>query len=206
VIICEIDPRHPQPRRVKQVVDFVRAGELIAYPTDTVYAIGCDLLQKRSIERVYALKGQTSKRPMSLLCADLRHASEYAVITDRAFVILRRILPGPYTIVLRAGEKVPKVMLSRQRTVGIRVPDHPVPQAILHELGHPLLTTSCPQEEGVYPNDAREIGARLWAELAAVVDSGPIPNEPSTVLDLSQDDAPLLLRQGRGDASFLEIT
>jgi tRNA threonylcarbamoyl adenosine modification protein (Sua5/YciO/YrdC/YwlC family) len=202
MIIVELDPRHPQPRRVKQVVDFVRQGELIAYPTDTVYAVGCDLLDKRAIERVYALKGRPSSRPMSLLCADLRHAAEYAIITDRAFVVLRRILPGPYTVVLRAGEKVPKVMLSRQRTVGIRVPDHPVPQALLHELGHPLLTTSCPCPDGEYLADAREIARAFKRELAAVVDGGPIHNEPSTVIDLSNDEL-VVLREGRGDLGVL---
>jgi tRNA threonylcarbamoyl adenosine modification protein (Sua5/YciO/YrdC/YwlC family) len=202
--IYEIDPRHPQPRRVRQVALLLARGELVAYPTDTVYAIGCDLFDKRAIGRIYELKGRPSKWPMSLLCADLRHASEFGLVTDRAFVLLRRILPGPYTVILRATEKVPKVTLSRQRTVGIRVPDHPVPQAILRELGHPLLTTSCPQVDGEYPRDPREIARAFKGQLGAVVDGGPIPGEPSTVVDLSTDE-PMLLRMGRGDVAALGI-
>jgi tRNA threonylcarbamoyl adenosine modification protein (Sua5/YciO/YrdC/YwlC family) len=201
--IYEIDPKHPQPRRVRQVVEHLLRGDLIAYPTDTVFAIGCDLLNKRSIEQVYDLKGHPSKRPMSLLCAGLGHASEYAIINDPAFVILRRILPGPYTIILPASPLVPKVMLSRQRTVGIRVPDHPVPQAILRELGHPLLTTSCPLIDGEYLHDAREILRHFKGRISAAVDGGLVPGTPSTVLDLSGDE-PVILREGRGDVSFLQ--
>jgi tRNA threonylcarbamoyl adenosine modification protein (Sua5/YciO/YrdC/YwlC family) len=201
MIVYEIDPRHPQPRKVAHVVEHVRQGELIAYPTDTVYAIGCDVLSKRSVEAVYELKGRRSTWPMSLLCADLKHASEFAVVTDPAFALLRRILPGPYTVILRATSRVPKVMLSRQRTVGIRIPDHAVPQAILRELGHPLLTTSCPQIDGVFSPDALEIARHFRGRLQAVVDGGPVPGEPSTVLDLSADE-PVVLREGRGDVSF----
>jgi tRNA threonylcarbamoyl adenosine modification protein (Sua5/YciO/YrdC/YwlC family) len=201
MIILEIDPRHPQPRRISQAVEFLREG-LIAYPTDTVFGVGCDLLNKRAMERLYELKGKPTKRPLSLLCADLKHASEYAIVTDEAFTILRRILPGPYTIILRANERVPKVLLTRQRTVGIRVPAHPVPQAILRELGHPLLTASVPQIDGEYLADAREIAEHFSRQLLAVVDGGLVPNEPSSMIDLSGDE-PVLLRTGRGDVSFL---
>lgn len=202
MIIYEIDPDHPQPRRVRQVVEHVRDGGLIAYPTDTVYAIGCDVLNKKSVEKVYELKGKPSTRPMSLLCADLRHASEYGLIPNPAFKLLRTILPGPYTVILRANENVPKVMLTRRRTVGIRVPEHPVPQAILRELGHPLLTTSCPRQDGEFLHDARDIARFFKGRLAAAVDGGPVPGEPSTVLDLSGDELEVL-REGRGDLSFL---
>ena len=199
-MIIEVDPVHPQPRRIAQIVELARQG-LIAYPTDTVYAVGCDLMNKRSMERLYALKGKPTKRPLSLLCADLKHASEYAEISDQAFMILRRILPGPYTIILRAGERVPRVLLTRQRTVGIRVPEHPVPQAILRELDHPLLTASVPTIEGGHLADAREIAMHFEQSLEAVVDGGPVPNEPSSMIDLS-GDVPVILREGRGDLSM----
>jgi len=200
-VIIEVDPVHPQPRRIAQIVEYAREG-LIAYPTDTVYAVGCDLLNKKAMERLYALKGKPTKRPLSLLCSDLKHASEYAVVSDWAFVILRRILPGPYTIILRAGERVPKVLLTRQRTVGIRVPEHPVPQAILRELDHPLLTASVPTVEDQHLADSREIAVHFEKQLSCVVDGGPVPNEPSATLDLSGDE-PVILREGRGDISFL---
>ena len=200
--IIEVDPNHPQPRRIAQIVELLKEG-LVAYPTDTVYGVGCDLLNKRAMERLYILKGKPQKRPLSLLCADLKQASEYAVISDRAFLTLRRILPGPYTFILRANERVPRVLLTRQRTVGIRVPAHPVPQAILRELGHPLLTASVPEVEGAYLADAREIADHFENSLLAVVDGGLVPNEPSSMVDLSEDE-PVVLREGRGDVSFFQ--
>lgn len=202
-MIIEIDPQQLPPRRIAQVIYHLQEGGLVAYPTDTVYGIGCDLLNKRAMERLYELKGKSHKRPLSLLCADLSHASEYAILPDRAFMTLRRILPGPYTIILKANERVPKVLLTRQRTVGIRVPDHPVPRAILKALGHPLLTASIPEVEGVYFADPREIWEHFGHALAAVVEGGDVPNLPSSVVDLSEDE-PVVVREGRGDVSFFQ--
>ena len=195
-MIIEVDPVHPQPRRIAQIVELARQG-LIAYPTDTVYAVGCDLMNKRSMERLYALKGKPTKRPLSLLCADLKHASEYAEISDQAFMILRRILPGPYTIILRAGERVPRVLLTRQRTVGIRVPAAPVAVALVNALGRPLATTSAalPDEEPLI--DASDIQDQLGHGIELILDGGSILNEPSTVLDLT-GPAPVVLREGKG--------
>ena len=200
-MIIELDPERPQPRRLAQILDHVRSG-VIVYPTDTVYAVGCDVLNKKAMERIYALKGKATKAPMSLLCADLKHASEFADLSDAAFRILRRILPGPYTIILRATDRVPRVLLTRQRTVGIRVPAHPVPMAILRELDRPLLTTSLPLVDDAYLADPREIADHFGKAIDAVVDGGSVPTELSTILDLSGDE-PVVLREGRGDLSFL---
>lgn len=202
-MIIEIDPQQLPPRRIAQVLYHLQEGGLVAYPTDTVYGIGCDLLNKRAMERLYDLKGKSHKRPLSLLCADLSHASEYAIIPDRAFMTLRRILPGPYTIILKATDRVPKVLLTRQRTVGIRVPAHPVPIAILKELGHPLLTASVPAVEDEYLADPREIWEHFGHALAAVVEGGDVPNQPSSVVDLSEYE-PVVVREGRGDVSMFQ--
>lgn len=199
--IIEIDPRHPQPRHIERAVASLEAGGVIAYPTDTYYAIGCDLLNKKAVEKLYRLKQRPTGKPLSFLCADLSDISRYAKVSNTAYKVMKRLVPGPYTFVLPATKLTPEIAMTRQKTVGIRVPDAPIPLALVERLGHPLLTTSATWEGEVLV-DPREIKARLGHGLDLIIDGGYQLNEPSTVLSLLEDRVEVL-RQGKGPVEGL---
>lgn len=194
--IIEIDPNHPQPRHIERAVALLERGELLAYPTDTYYAIGCDLMSKRAVEKLYRLKQRPKNKPLSFLCADLSDASRYARISNFAYRTMRRLVPGPFTFVLPATALTPEVAMTKQKTVGIRIPDAAIPSALVERLGHPLLTTSA-TFEGETLDDPREIKDRLGHGLALIIDGGYQVLEPSTVVSLV-DDQVEVLRQGKG--------
>ncbi len=197
-MILEINPRHPEPRKVKQVADLLADGGIVAYPTDTFYGIGCDLFKKRSIEKIYQLKRRSTQQPFSFICSDLKNISEYAQVTNYAYKTMKRLLPGPYTFVLEGSRMVPKIMLTRRRTVGIRVPDHPLCLAIVESLGHPVISTSATDPENgrslVTPQEIRDV---LGHALDMIVIGDPVPAQPSSVISLI-DDTPEILREGAG--------
>jgi tRNA threonylcarbamoyl adenosine modification protein (Sua5/YciO/YrdC/YwlC family) len=194
--ILEIDPGHPQPRHIERAVGLLERGELLAYPTDTYYAIGCDLMNRRAVEKLYRLKQRPKNKPLSFLCADLSDASQYARISNFAHRTMRRLVPGPFTFILPATALTPEMAMTKQKTVGIRIPDAAIPKALVERLGHPLLTTSA-TFEGENLDDPRAIKDRLGHGLALVIDGGYQVLEPSTVLSLL-DDQPEILRQGKG--------
>jgi tRNA threonylcarbamoyl adenosine modification protein (Sua5/YciO/YrdC/YwlC family) len=203
-LLLEIDPERPSPRQINRVADFLRRGEIIVYPTDTCYGIGADIFNKKAIGRIYQIKERHKSTPFSFVCADLGDISKYAFVTDYAYRILRRFLPGPYTFILEGSREVPKMMLTKRRTVGIRIPAHPVCEAIAKALGNPLISTSAGIGDGPIWSDPKEINEVLGKRLAIVIDSGIIPAVPSSVISLVNDE-PLVLRKGRGDVSaFLE--
>lgn len=195
-----VDPIHPQPRHVSRCVAVLEAGGVIAYPTDTYYGIGCDLFNKKAIERIYRLKARPRNKPLSFICPDLSDVSRYAKVSNVAFALMKRLTPGPYTFVLEATSLVPKMMLSRQKTVGIRVPDSSIAQGLVRGLGHPLISTSASTQEGEVLVDPREIQDILGHDLDIVIDAGLQLDEPSTVLDLTGDE-PVVLRMGKGDVA-----
>jgi len=195
--IQPIDPRHPQPRHVARAVKVLEDGGLVSYPTDTYYAIGCDLFQKKALERLATLKGRDQKKPFAFLCADLGEVAKYGIVSNESYRLMRRILPGPYTIVLDATRLVPRTALTRQRQVGVRDPDAPVALALVKALGHPLATTSATLEEAEPLTDARDIQDRLGYGLDLILDGGVTLNEASTVLDLT-GEVPVVLREGKG--------
>ncbi|NDY43132.1 threonylcarbamoyl-AMP synthase [Dissulfurirhabdus thermomarina] len=199
----EIDPERPRPRAVQQVVRALEAGGVVVYPTDTCYGLGADIFNKKAIERIYRLKGVPKTEPFSFVCADLREISRYARVTDLAYRILRRMLPGPYTFVLEGSRQVPKMMLTKRRTVGIRVPDHPICQAIAAALGRPLISTSATLAGSPIFEDPREAAEAYGKNVDIVVDSGLILPEPSSVVSLIGDE-PEVLRAGKGDVSLFE--
>jgi tRNA threonylcarbamoyl adenosine modification protein (Sua5/YciO/YrdC/YwlC family) len=201
-VIQLVDPEHPQPRHVQRAVAILEAGGLVCYPTDTYYGIGCDLFQKKAIERLALLKRRDPKKPFAFLCADLGEVSRYAIVDNEKFRLLRRILPGPYTVVLPATRVVPRTALTRQRTVGIRVPDAKVARALVNALGRPLATTSAALPGDEVLIDAADIQDKLGHGVDLVLDGGLTLNEPSTVLDLS-GPAPVVLRQGKGSVEGL---
>jgi tRNA threonylcarbamoyl adenosine modification protein (Sua5/YciO/YrdC/YwlC family) len=195
--IQPIDPRHPQPRHVQRAVAILEDGGIVSYPTDTYYAVGCDLFQKRAMERLAQLKRRDARKPFAFLCADLGEVARYGIVSNENYRLMRRLLPGPYTIVLQATRLVPRTALTRQRQVGVRVPDAPVALALVRGLGRPLATTSAslPEEEPLV--DAAGIQAHLGTGIDLILDGGLVLNEPSTVLDLT-GPAPVVLREGKG--------
>jgi tRNA threonylcarbamoyl adenosine modification protein (Sua5/YciO/YrdC/YwlC family) len=174
-------------------------GAIIAYPTDTQYGIGCDLRKKKSIEKLYRIKQRSRKSPFSFICADLKHISEYALVSDFAYRTMRRILPGPFTVVLPGTRLVPQIMLSKRHECGLRVPAHNIPIALVKALGSPIISTSATlggKEDA--PQSAVEIEELFKGNLDLVIDGGPVPGKPSTVVSLMDDD-PIILRQGLGE-------
>ncbi len=188
-------------RRLDRAVEALRRGEVIVYPTDTCYGLGCDIFNKKAIERIYQIKGVPKTTPFSFICPDLADISRYARVTDYAYRILKRFLPGPYTFILEGTRAVPKMMLTKRKTVGIRVPDHPIPRILCEGLGNPLLSTSVSVQGGEVLSEPWEIEEVLGKLVPVIIDSGVIPAEPSSVVSLI-DDEPQVLRHGKGDVSL----
>jgi tRNA threonylcarbamoyl adenosine modification protein (Sua5/YciO/YrdC/YwlC family) len=202
--ILAIDPKHPQPRLVERAVSTLAAGGLIAFPTDTYYGIGCDLFDKRAIERIYQLKQLPRTHELSFICADLAEVSRYAMVDNAAYRVLRRKTPGPYTFILPATRIVPDLLVRRQKTVGVRIPDSPIVLEIVRRLEHPLISTSAATPEGEVLIDPKDIKERLGHGLELILDGGYQLNEPSSVIDLSGPQ-PVVVRQGKGDVSDLFV-
>lgn len=200
--IWNIDAEHPQPRVVEKAVSVLASGGLLAFPTDTYYAIGCDLFDKRAIERIYQLKQIPRTQELSFLCPDLAEVARYAMLDNAAYRVLRRKTPGPYTFILPATRLVPELALRRQKTVGVRIPDSPVALEVVRKLAHPLISTSAATPDGEVLIDARDIRDRLGHGLDMILDGGYQPNEPSSVVDLTGPE-PRVVRVGKGDVTDL---
>ncbi len=200
--ILAIDPEHPQPRLIEKAVGVLSSGGLVALPTDTYYGLGCDLFDKRAIERIYQLKQLPKTHELAFICADLAEIARYAMVDNAAYRVLRRKVPGPYTFILPATRLVPDLLLRRQKTVGIRVPQSPIALEIVRKLEHPLISTSAATPDGEVLIDPKEIKEKLGHGLDLILDGGYKPNEPSTVVDLTGPE-PQVVRQGKGDASDL---
>lgn len=199
-MLLEINPDNPQPRLIGQVVEALRQGAVICYPTDTVYGIGCDIFNQKAVKRIYQLKQRPTSKPFSFICADLKDVSTYAYVSNNGYRIMRKCLPGPFTFVLPAAKIVPKIMMSKQKTVGIRVPDHQVCMDLVHGLGNPILTTSASPDDRDAPLliHAYEVEELFGKVVDYIIDCGPLNNsEPSTVVGLV-DEAMEILRQGKG--------
>ena len=200
-MLLNINPDNPQPRLVAQVVVILRQGGIVAYATDTVYGIGCDIMNKKAIEKIYQIKQRDKKKPFSFMCSDLKNISRYAKVSNYAYKTMRRLLPGPYTFVLEGSREVPKMMLAPRKTAGIRVPDHALCLALVHELGNPILTTSATKDDGTVFDDASLIHDHFGPRIDVVIDSGPVPGRPSSVISLI-GDVPEVIRSGAGDVSL----
>lgn len=200
--VVKIYPTSINDRFIEQAVEELRNGNLIVYPTDSVYALGCDALNSGAIEKLCATKGiNPLKETLSIICADISQASEYARIDNRAFKVLKTNLPGPFTFVLPAATSLPKVFKGR-RTVGVRVPDNAIAVALAAELGHPLMTTSLPLPAGETHEDyvrPEVIGLLMENCASMMIDGGDGGVELSTVVDLTDSSSPEIMRQGAGD-------
>ncbi|NOY46474.1 MAG: threonylcarbamoyl-AMP synthase [Deltaproteobacteria bacterium] len=200
-VMLSVHPVTPQARHIRRAADVLRNDGVIVYPTDTVYGLGCDITNKHAVERIVRIKGRDPKKPMSFVCADLTHISRYARVSNFAYRILKRFLPGPYTFVLEASREVPRLLLTKQKTVGIRIPDHPVCLGLVKELGNPILSTSA-NPSGADPlNQPEEIQRVLGGQVDLILECGVLPRVPSTVVSLVGERVQVL-REGAGDASF----
>lgn len=197
--LLSIHPTHPQARLVRQAAEVVRSGGLIAYPTDSCYALGCRIDDAGALERLRRLRGLSERHHLTLMCRDLSEISTYAIVEDVHYKLLKSAIPGSYTFILRARREVPRrVMHARRRTIGVRVPGHPVAHRLLDELDGPILSATLLLPGDTAPlSDAHEIRERLERELDLVIDAGSCGVEPSTVLDLTGEQ-PVLVRTGKG--------
>lgn len=192
-----IHPDNPQGRHLKAAAEVLGAGGLIIYPTDSVYGLGCDLFDKKAVEKIYQIKGKDKRKLLSFICPDLKGIAEYAYVSNPAYKIMRHLLPGPYTFILTATKQVPKILLEQRKTVGIRVPDNKVCQALLSEFGRPIISTSACLPDQDFLTDPDEIEETFARTVDLFLDAGPGGLERSTIVDLTQDE-PILIRQGKG--------
>jgi tRNA threonylcarbamoyl adenosine modification protein (Sua5/YciO/YrdC/YwlC family) len=193
----QIHAVNPQSRYLKAVADVLKDGGLLIYPTDSVYGLGCDLFNKNAVEKIYKIKGNDKRKLLSFICPDLKHISEYAFVSNAAYKIMRHLLPGPFTFILNATRQVPKILLEKRKTVGIRVPDNIVCQTLLSEFGRPIISTSACLHEQEFLCDPDAI-AETFDHLADLfLDTGPGGLEPSTIIDFTQEE-PVVIRQGKG--------
>ena len=202
-----IHPENPEPRKIKQAVEIIRSGGLVIFPTDTIYAIGCDINQLRSIERLCKVMGKKpEKANLSLICADLSDLSAYsAPINSTVFKLMKASLPGPYTFILKSSRLVPKLFQTNKKTVGIRVPDNAIAQALIKELGSPLVSASVHSEDEIldYLTEPEEIYDQYQSQIDLMIEGGTGDNQPSTIIDCTEGEA-VLVREGKGTVDLID--
>ena len=200
--LLKIHPDNPEPRKIAKVVEVLRNGGVVIYPTDTIYGMGCDIFDQRAVERVCQIKGvKADKTQLSFICQDISHISEYVKsLSTPVFKVMKKALPGPYTFLLESSTKVPKIINAKKKTVGIRVPDHNIPRMLVEQLGHPIITTSIHDDDTIkaYATDPQEIWEKFKNHVDIVIDGGPGRIQPSTVVDCTGDVFEIT-RQGAGD-------
>jgi len=202
-MLININQQNPQQRLILKVVDILKNGGVVVYPTDTYYGIGCDIMNKKAIERIYQIKNRNKSKPFSFICSDLKNISLYAKVSNYAYKTMKRLLPGPYTFILEGSKLVPKIMLTKRRTAGIRVPDNPICLSLVKELGNPVITTSATMPDGTIFHDASLIHEYFGNRVDVVVDGSIVPGQPSSVI-LLINDIPEIIRKGLGDVTIFE--
>ena len=202
--LVEIHPKNPQPRLITEVVNVIRDGGLIAYPTDSSYAFGCHIGNKRAMERIHRIRKTDKNHNFTLVCSDLSEISLYARVENWAYRLIKSLTPGPYTFILPATREVPKRLQNpKRRTIGLRVPDHQIVRSMLEALGEPIMSSTLLLPGDDIPlTDAQDIEDRIGNQIDLIVEGGPTGIEPSTVIDLSEGEV-RVLRKGLGDISML---
>ena len=198
-MLLEINPHSPEFPKISQTVSILKNDGVIAYPTDTIYGLGCSVFSKEAIKRIYDIKKKKATG-FSFICPDLKDISKYALVSNKAFRIMKKVLPGPYTFIFKATKLVPKEIIPNKKTVAIRIPDNAVCLDIVKNLGNPIISTSVNISGEPHFSDPLEIEKTFENQLDLVVDGGILENDPSTVIDFSDGD-PILIRQGKGDVS-----
>ena len=195
-------PDNPHMRVINQAVDILKNDGVVIYPTDTTYGLGAAISSKKGIEKIYQIKKISSNKLLSFICPDLKNLSEYAFVSNHAYKIMKRCVPGPFTFILPATKTVPKLLHQKRRTVGIRIPDSILCLKIVEILGEPIISTSVPDGSDGFFNDPQEIIHNMENDVDMVLDAGVLTSEPSTIVDLSQDE-PQIIRKGAGDITLI---
>ena len=198
-MLIHIHPANPQPRLIRQVVDILKSGGIMIYPTDTIYGLGCDIFQHKAIERICQIKNvEPQKAQLSFICYDLSHLSEYArQLSTPVYRTLKQYLPGPYTFILEASRQVPKILKTKKDTIGLRIPDNEIARAIVRELGNPILSATLPGDYVEEYTDPEIIQERFGKQVDLVIDGGIGGTTPSTIIDYTQAE-PVVIREGLG--------
>jgi tRNA threonylcarbamoyl adenosine modification protein (Sua5/YciO/YrdC/YwlC family) len=197
----ELHPVNPQLRFINKAVEVLREGGVIIYPTDTVYGIGCDIFNRDALDRVYQIKQDAGNKLFSFICPDLKDIAKYAKVSDYAYKMMKKLLPGPYTFVLPASREVPKKLWTKRETVGIRIPDHNIALMLAKELGNPIISTSVTNRKGDVLVNPQEIQSIFNNQVDLMLASGALDGSPSSIIDLSGED-PEIIREGSGDVSM----
>lgn len=202
-MLININGQNPQQRLIGRVVEILKRGGVVVYPTDTNYGIGCDIMNKKAIERIYQLKKRDKSKPFSFICSGLKNISRYAKVSNYAYKTMKRLLPGPYTFILEGSKLVPKIMLTKRKTAGIRVPLNSICLDLVNKLENPIITTSATKPDGMIFHDASLIHDYFGNLIDAVIDGSIVPGKPSSVISLI-DDIPVVVRKGMGDVGIFE--
>ena len=204
-MLLQIHPENPEGRKIKQAVEILKKGGVIIYPSDSVYALGCDIKQAKAIEKICKIRGwKPQKANLSFICKDISEVSEYTPpIDNQTFKLLKRNAPGPFTFILKAGNKVVKLLKNKRKTIGIRIPSHNIIEAIIAELGNPILSTSLKADDEIleYFTDAEDIHDDFKNQVDLVIDGGVGNNVPSTVVDCTEFP-PVIIREGAGELVY----
>jgi len=197
----ELHPVNPEIRFINKAIKILKEGGVIIYPTDTVYGIGCDIFNKQALDRVKQIKGDSDIKLLSFICPNLKDIAKYAKVSDYAYKTMRKLLPGPYTFILPAARNVPKKLWSKRKTVGIRIPDHPIALRIVNGMGNPIVSTSTTTRKGELLVDPLEIRSVFDFQVDLMLASVNLMGESSSVIDLSGEE-PVIVREGAGDVSY----
>ncbi len=201
-MIFVINEQNPQKRLIEKAVEVLKEGGVIIFPTDTVYAYGCDINNKHAIEKIYWIKRIGRNKPLSFMFSDISGISEYARnISDRAFKIMKKAFPGPYTLVFKATRLVPRIAITNQKTIGVRIPDNNIALDLVRALGRPIMSASVNSVSGEYIVEPKDLEKIYRNEVDLVIDAGPKVSRPSTVVDLTEGE-PVVIREGKGEIFF----
>lgn len=200
-MLIEINNQAPEYPKIKQVIEILKNCGVIVYPTDTIYGFGCDIFCKTAVERIYKIKKKKSTG-FSFICPNLNEISKYAIVSDYAYRLMKKLLPGAYTFVFKATKYVPKELIPNKKTVAIRIPDNQVCLKLVEMLGNPIVTTSVNIVTEPHFSDPLQIEREFGDQVDLIIDAGILKNEPSSVVDLS-GDSPVVIREGKGDVSML---
>jgi len=198
----QLHPDNPQVRFINKAVESLKNGEVIIYPTDTVYGLGCDIFNRKAVERIYNIKNESNTKLFSFIIPDLKDISKYAKVSNYAFKIIKKLTPGPYTFVLPASKEVPKKLWTKRKTVGIRIPDNEIALTLTKELGNPIISTSATTRKGELLYNPLEIKNIFNIQVDLMLSLGALNGVPSSIIDLTGDEAEVI-REGSGDLSFL---
>ncbi len=196
-LVLKINPQDPEVKKIQQAAGILKNGGLVVYPTDTIYGLGCDIFNKPAITKIYQLKKREKQKPLSILCFDLKQASQYALIPDYSFRIMKQNLPGPFTFILKAKSITPENFLAQNKTVGIRIPDNKICLELAKQLNNPIITTSLNISGEQVMTSPGQLSLEMKNKIDLIIDAGFLPQEASTVVDLTQLP-PQIIRQGKG--------